>query len=115
MSVYFQVILFGLLFGGSRSVDLTAAQYQVMLSVLGLCLAYNLYCALVIAHWRRNICEELQLANTPFWSLVSPTDHQRRGGKTIKISNDSQGQHNSIELFQVGSVLTTYVLNRPEV
>ena len=103
MSVYFQVILFGLLFGGSRSVDLTAAQYQVMLSVLGLCLAYNLYCALVIAHWRRNICEELQLANTPFWSLVSPTDHHRRGGKTIKISNDSQSQDNSRELFQVGS------------
>jgi len=81
IAILFQaVILFGLLFGGSRSVDLTAAQYQVMLSVLGLCLAYNLYCALVIAHWRRNICEELQLANTPFWSLVSPTDHQRRGG-----------------------------------
>jgi len=92
IAILFQaVILFGLLFGGSRNVDLTVAEYQVMLSVLGICLAFNLYCALVIAHWRKNICEEMQIANTPFQALawLSPTEHQRRdGGSPFGMSDD---------------------------
>ena len=84
MTLLPQVILFGLLFGGSRRTDLTDTEFQVTLTVLGIFLAFNIYCAIVIAHWRKNICEEMQIANTPFQALawLSPTDHQRRGQYT---------------------------------
>jgi len=89
IAILFQaVILFGLLFGGSRRTDLTDTEFQVTLTVLGIFLAFNIYCAIVIAHWRKNICEEMQIANTPFQALawLSPTDHQRRGGSPFGIS-----------------------------
>lgn len=86
IAVIFQcVMLFSLLFGGSYKTGWNSDEYQVMLAVLAIALAYNIYCGLVFAHWRKNICEDLHHVNRPFQALswlTNSTDHHRRDGES---------------------------------